>query len=293
MRGKKVSGFTLIELLVAIAIIGMLVGLLAPAVQSAREASRRTECSNHLRQIGLAFHSHQSQFRHLPSGGWKYDQPPTYVGDSPPIYDGRNPVIGPEQRAGWAFQILPFLEADAVWRAGAFESIGLPIPVYFCPSRRSMQTVILEDHYEVPLTDGGDGEVTHALCDYAASNRDGSGVVKQYQPRRIRDILDGLSTTLLVGEKRINLTFLGTPQHDDNEGYTVGWNTDTVRSTEKKPKPDFNGKGDGDDRFGSTHPGLFQVTLADGSTRSIDYSIDEKVFALLGDIDDGQTVEQY
>ena len=282
MRVIARPAFTLVELLVVITIIGLLVGLLMPAVQAAREASRRTQCTNHMRQIGLAFHNHQSQFKFLPTGGWEYDQPPTYQGD--------NPVIGAEQRAGWAFQVLPFLEATATWQAGVEDSIGLPTSTMFCPSRRSMQTVSYPDHYAPPIT-GGD--IKHALCDYAASNRDGTGVVRRYEPRRVRDILDGLSSTLLIGEKRINLTFLGTPQHDDNEGYSVGWNKDTMRSTEKRPKPDFNGSGDGDDRFGSTHPGLLHITLADGSTRSIDYSIDKEVFLQLGDIDDGETITEF
>ncbi|TWU06196.1 DUF1559 family PulG-like putative transporter [Stieleria varia] len=276
------NAFTLIELLVAIAIIGILVGLLLPGVQAAREATRRTQCSNQVRQVALAFHNHQNQFKHLPSGGWRFDTPPTYVGS--------NPVIGAEQRAGWAFQLLPFIEATATWQAGVEESIGLPTQVYFCPSRRSAQTITVPDNYDPPIT-GGD--ITHALIDYAASNRDGTGVVRRFSPRRMRDILDGTSDTLLVAEKRLNVTFVGTPQDDDNEGYTAGWNTDTMRSTLKQPLPDIKGLGDGDDRFGSSHPGLFIIALADGSCRTVDYSIDSEVFRQLGDIDDGSVIEEY
>lgn len=279
---KTRHAFTLIELLVVIAIIGILVGLLLPGVQAAREASRRTQCSNQIRQIAFAFHSHQNQFKHLPSGGWRFDTPPTY--------EGGNPIVGEEQKAGWAFQILPFIEATAIWRAGVEESIGLPSGVYFCPSRRSAQTISIPDNYSPPLSSN---DIKHALIDYAASNRHGSGVVRRFEPRRIRDLLDGTSQTLLVGEKRINLTFLGTPQDDDNEGYTAGWNTDTMRSTEKEPLPDFNGLGDGDDRFGATHPGLFLIALADGSSRTVTYSIDPEVFRQLGDIDDGAVLDEY
>jgi prepilin-type N-terminal cleavage/methylation domain-containing protein len=276
------SGFTLIEVLVAISIIGVLVSLLTPAVQQAREAARRTECTNHLKQIGLAFQNHHTQFRFFPSGGWNWNTPPSYVG-------GR-PQIGADQRAGWGFQILPFIEGHDAWQAGAEVVIGETREVYFCPSRRSPQTVVDTDSYDPPVT--GDS-VLRALCDYAASNRDGSGVVRRFVPHKFRDIVDGTANTFLVGEKRLNLTLLGTGADDDNEGYTAGWNSDTMRSTEKPPLPDLTGLGDGDDRFGSSHPGLFLAVLADGSTRSIAYEIDTVVFRHLGDIDDGQTIPEY
>lgn len=274
--------FTLVELLVVIAIIGILVGLLLPAVQAAREAARRIQCANQIRQQGIAFHNHHDQFRHFPSGGWDWDAPPTYVGGSP--------VVGAGQRAGWAFQILPFIEATTTWQAGAEVAIGQPNSVYFCPSRRSAQTVTSSDAYKPPISGG---TLRHALCDYAASNRDGTGVVRRFAPRRMADIVDGTSTSLMLGEKRLNLRLLGTAQEDDNEGYTAGWNSDTMRSTDKKPLPDFNGLGDGDDRFGSSHPGIFTVVLADSSVHTLSYSIDSKTFESMGDIKDGKVVGEF
>lgn len=281
-RSRPSTGFTLVELLVVIAIIGILVGLLLPAVQAAREAARRAQCLNNLKQIGLAFHSHHDQFKHFPTGGWNWDTPPTYLNGAP--------VTGAEQRAGWAFQVLPFVEAGNTWQAGAEVAIGQPNQIYFCPSRRGAQVVKFPDHY-LPQINGRD--VTHALCDYAASNRDGSGVVRRFLPRQFRDVTDGTSNTLLVGDKRLNRTLLGSPQEDDNEGYTAGWNTDTMRSTDKPPLPDLSGLGDGDDRFGSSHPGVFQISLTDGSTRSISYSVDNRAFNLIGDISDGKVVDEF
>lgn len=276
------SGFTLIELLVVIAIISLLIALLMPAVQSAREAARRVQCINHLKQIGLAFHNHHDQYGFFPTGGWDWSSPPTYVGG--------NPEIGKNQHAGWAFQILPQIEASSVWNAGPLIAVGTTNPVFFCPSRRAPQKVEYPDTYSPPLTGT---TVTHALCDYAASNRGGTGAVQRYDPLRFRDMTDGTSQTLLVGEKRLNLANLGSLQDDDNEGYTVGWNEDTIRRTDKGPARDYVGIGDGDRLFGSSHPGIFNTVFVDGSAHSISYSIDETVFRHLGDRNDGDVVGSF
>jgi len=280
--GPGRCGFTLIELLVVIAIIAILVGLLLPAVQQAREAARRIQCTNQLKQIGVAFHNHHDQYQYFPTGGWNWDTPPSYSGGSPDV--------GAKQRAGWGFQILPFIEANAVWQAGAEVAIGQTNPTFFCPSRRSPQTITTADNYSPPVTGTS---IRRALCDYAGSNRDGSGVIRRKTPRKFQDITDGTSNTMLVGEKRLNRALLGQPQEDDNEGYTAGWNSDTLRSTRKVPLADFNGAGDGDDRFGSSHPGAFVAVLADGSTRTIGYQIDSKLFAFLGSINDGQVIGEF
>ncbi|MEZ6041371.1 MAG: DUF1559 domain-containing protein [Planctomycetaceae bacterium] len=177
-----------------------------------------------------------------------------------------------------------------MWQAGTETAVGQTNPIFFCPSRRSPQTVTTTDNYTPALTGS---TIKRALCDYAAANRDGSGVVQRFVPRRIRDVTDGTSNTLLVSEKRLNQAFLGQEQDDDNEGYTAGWNSDTLRSTEKVPLPDFSGLGDGDDRFGSSHPGAFVAVLTDGSTRNISYSIDGHLFRNIGDIRDGEVVSEY
>jgi prepilin-type N-terminal cleavage/methylation domain-containing protein len=279
--------FTLIELLVVIAIIGILIGLLLPAVQNVREAASRTQCANNLKQIGLAFHSHHSQYKYFPTGGWDWTTPPTFVNGAP--------AVGAAQKAGWGFQILPFIEQETVWRGGSgttdlertLVAIGTPLNIFFCPTRRPPQTVTYSD----PAYLGGVSAV-HALCDYAASNLDNTGVVRQYNPTRVTDITDGTSNTLMVGEKRLNLTLLGQPQADDNEGYTSGWNEDTMRLTSQRPQPDFFGDPalHGGKLFGSSHQARFNVVLADGSVRSVSYSVSQPLFQAFGGIADGQVI---
>ncbi len=281
------NGFTLVELLVVIAIIGVLVALLLPAVQSARESARRTQCQNNLKQFGLAFHQHHDSYQFFPTGGWDWTTPPNYVNGAP--------AIGGAQQAGWGFQVLPFIEQTAVWNGAggatdndkAIAAIGSTTKAFFCPSRRPPQSVT----YAEPGYLNG-ANVKHALCDYAASNLDGTGVVRQYKPVRSAEVTDGLSNSFLLGDKRLNRTRLGTPQPDDNEGYTCGWNEDTIRRTTRKPSPDFLGDPTlfGGEMFGSSHPAHLNVALADGSVRQLLYSIDSKVFQSIGDIGDGQVV---
>jgi prepilin-type processing-associated H-X9-DG protein len=265
--------------LVVIGIITLLMALLLPAIQKVREAANRLSCQNNLKQIGLAFHHHHNDHGFFPTGGWWHTWAPTYVGGQP--------LTGRLQRAGWGFQILPYIEAENTWRSGPEKAVASTHRLFFCPSRRPPQTVQYLDGYIPPLTGG---MLTHALCDYAASNIDGTGVVRAIEPVRIADIYDGASNTLLAGDKRLNLAFLGRPQHDDNEGYTVGWDKDTLRLTSQSPAPDFTGLDDAKRLFGSSHPGRFNIVLADGSVSTCRYFIDKEIFRRLGDKSDGEVL---
>ena len=270
----------MVELLVVISIIGVLISLLLPAVQAAREAARRTECINHLKQIGLAFQNHHSAHRYFPSGGWNWYHPPTY--------ENGNPLSGSRQRAGWGFQILPYIEAETIWNAGPVQAIGTPVRLFFCPSKRSPQAVDHQDNYRPALTGG---VIAHALCDYAASNREMTGVVRRFEPANLSHVTDGTSQTLLAADKRLNIARLGEWQDDDNEGYTVGWNEDTIRRTDRSPAPDHASDGDGDKLFGSSHPGVINGVFVDGSVRAISMQVDEETFRWMGDMADGEQVD--
>ncbi len=268
-------GFTLVELLVVIAIIGLLITMLLPAVQAAREAARRSQCQNHLKQLSLAALNLESAHGRLPSGGWDWDRAPTFEAGAP--------LVGANQQAGWGFQLLPFLEQSTVWQSDPASAVAAEIETFFCPSRRTPQTVSFEDHYSPPITGTN---LSHGLCDYGASNRDNDGLIRRFQPISLKKVTDGLSKTMLFADKRLNLALLGTAQDDDNEGYTAGWNSDTMRDTSRRPLPDFVGVGDGDKRFGSSHPGGVTAAYGDGSVHNIGYDIDGDTFSQLGRIND-------
>lgn len=315
-RRTEHSGFTLIELLVVIAIIGILVALLLPAVQSAREAGRRLQCQNQIKQLSLGFHNHLAAHRFFPTGGWNY----WWVGDPDRGFSIRQP-------GGWTFTVLPFVEQQSLFDLGKGqtfdakkivfierESVG--VPLFTCPSRRTPETnpnywglVHYNMNYtarwgrtdyatntgstqvgncEFWRTPGslGEGDTSFAWDDTSML----TGVAYLHSTVGIADIIDGTSHTYLLGEKYLNPDNYTTGKDNgDNEGLFMGFANTSSRFTNTPPSTDRPGT-ENYCIFGSAHAGIFNMAMCDGSVRAIADTIDPDMHRLLGDRRDQQVV---
>ncbi len=296
--------FTLVELLVVLAIVGVLVGLLMPAVGSVRESARRLHCINNLKQLATAVHVHHDSHRHYPTNGWGY----RWVGDP-------SRGFGEMQPGGWIFNILPFVEQEHV-RIIPYEQPGpptsatarllnTPIPLLNCPSRRVTGSYPYRYRAEslrnstLPLNaaksdyaiNGGDHKMRPTAGPPSTNRQDllryqwpstSSATGVSYVRSRIRmaDIRDGASNTLLLGEKYIARGSY-TSSFGDDQGMYVGDSDDIRRWTIGTPWPDTRGIDDVD-RFGSRHSGGCHFAFCDGSVRRISYTVDPTAYRALG-----------
>lgn len=293
-------GFTLIELLVVIAIIGVLAALLLPAIQAARESAARSSCTNNLRQIGLAVQNHHDRLGILPTGGRGWPDHISFLNGAP--------QSSPDQKAGFFYQVLPYMEKQNIWSGGtvpagqylnrSFVAVTAVHAEFYCPTRRKpISNVtglcpIQRQEINGVTNSTARRNVQIGAMDYAASNLNNNGAIVQYGQTRgitLTGILDGTSNTLLVGEKRLNVNNLGRNPGDDNEGCLCGWDHDTVRYTHRQPLRDGT-SGDGNQRFGSSHRLSFQAVFCDGRVIRIKYLISATMFHLMGQRNDGGAV---
>ncbi len=302
-------GFTLIELLVVIAIIAILIGLLLPAVQKVREAAARMSCSNNLKQLGLGVHNHHDTTGFLPHGGTGWDRAPAYVNPGTPY--GLK-----DQGCGLFFHLLPFIEQDNLYKGSGTANVdaasnrarATSVKTYLCPSKGGPNPRAFTGGSWY----GPGGTQTFAQTDYAGSQgTNNNGAIAFHQANwsgwpapapgsftpandmiNIAALVDGTSSTIVIGEKRLNRMALSNFAGDDNEGYTSGWDHDVIRNTNNPPLPDAV-SGDGQQRFGGPHSGGFLALFGDGSIKFINYSVDVTTFQRLGQRNDGNVVSNY
>lgn len=288
----RLLGFTLVELLVVIAIIGVLVALLLPAVQAAREAARRSECLNNLKQLSMAQHNHESAFKYF----------------SYPIDKS-----GPER--SWSIPLLPFFEQQAVFNAynqklpwfdvANAGAISTPLKTFTCAS-----SPVTEQRLFSGATEKGIA-YTGYIGDYAACRQVketlltaglvpvvGDGIISKDLKRRAKDVRDGLSNTILFGER------VGGPDHFINgavntsialsdglcwaarANYTQleGYQADGVAAPGPRAMNANNSE------FYGFHPGGANFGFGDGSVRFIREAISIDAFAALLTADGGEVL---
>lgn len=267
-------GFTLVELLVVIAIIGVLVGLLLPAVQSAREAGRRMQCSNNLKQIGLAVMMSHDIRNEFPTGR-----------------ETRDPFD-----VSWAFRLLPYMEELAVfnarnpdttvpcWDASNAEAFRTPVATYFCSSRRApIADRNFDNNNQAPVVlgvaAGGDYAANagtyfnYAVTPNAPFDPKRGGPIHTFSSVNAAQVTDGLSKTFAIGEKHIppeDNSYAGEMQHYIM-GDTAFFPSDTphtlFRDTYRglaQSYRDMNNR-----KYGSMHPQVTQFVFLDGHVESI------------------------
>lgn len=311
-RSMVKRGFTLIELLVVIAIIAILIALLLPAVQQAREAARRTQCKNNLKQIGLAIHNYHDVFNTFPPG---------FVSKFPPTGSANSVERG---MYSWGTSILPQLELNNIYTAlnvgntlldqnlataAGLQILQTPLPAFRCPSdtgpalnnfndATSDNAAANANQYVGHVTSNGTDRIAIATSNYvmAANSSDSTTPMvyaAQYGPPlgvgfinskiNFRDITDGTSNTILVGERawKFNNLTIGA-------GNALGFSSETNLAGSNMRTAALAALAIGYDGinysatnrvhqrrgFNSNHTGGAQFTLCDGSVRFISQNID-------------------
>jgi prepilin-type N-terminal cleavage/methylation domain-containing protein/prepilin-type processing-associated H-X9-DG protein len=303
--GGRPFGFTLVELLVVIAIIGLLIALLLPAIQAARESARRTQCQNNLKQIAVAVQSYHDTKKQFPMGRNRIDQ----------------------KAVSWAYFLLPQIEEIAVYSAydrnatvddlANAKTMRTPIETYACPTRRraeanrnfdnndsppppeDMGVASLGDYaanaglqYDTGMLGGDNGDITI----FGQYHRAEAGPIFSGSRISARQVSDGLSKTLAIGERHIPPVPANTSP--EMEHYAIG---DTAFIAGDNPHTTFRGSEKGlatgrDDpdktKFGSEHPSVVQFAYLDGHVEALDKSISVDTLKALSTIGGDEVVPE-
>lgn len=317
----RLRGFTLIELLVVIAIIAILIALLLPAVQQAREAARRTQCRNNLKQLGIALHNYHDIYNTFPPG---------YTARGVAATDPISAETGPGY--AWSFALLPALEqanlvsavdtnldaSDVVNRAVVQDTV---LSSFLCPSDSAPNS------FDVSDTDGNVYRMPRSnypgILGYASATMNpgrASGIFYRNSRIRFRDISDGTSNTICVGERKARHTFNQVSQPVDAHTTWYAAIPNVIRSagmsgmmasmTEGPAslilghvgQPSMMGMMQMHNtpnqtnhivHFSSQHVGGVQFLLADGSVHFVSENIDFDTFRRLGERSDGEVVGEF
>jgi prepilin-type N-terminal cleavage/methylation domain-containing protein len=325
---RRTVGFTLVELLVVVAIIAVLVGLLLPAVQAAREAARRGQCANNIKQLAVAVEAHKSLIGHFPTGGW--DQNSLLLAGNGNAW---------QQPRGWCYTLLPFMEYKQIYDSAepdpALLDTKTPVPALACPSRRGSSigpgADVMTDYAanrgawaspaptsntdapRVTVFGANVGGLTGSPSTFGPAEWQtvaqtlsgtqavllGAGTVptggimfagSALPPAAIRD---GASNTYLLAEKYVPRTAYATGV---SPGYAlcayVGDSPDTLRGGHRPPESDPTPAAVGmEGAFGGPHLGVFMAAMCDGSVRSFAFEINPAVHFLLACRADRQAVQ--
>jgi prepilin-type N-terminal cleavage/methylation domain-containing protein len=312
-------GFTLVELLVVIAIIGVLIALLVPAVQAARESARRKTCMNQLRQLTMAVLLHEGSQKHFPTGGWGWE----YAGDP-------DKGFGAKQPGGWVYNILPYLEQSAVHDLGqglggqeklaaTARLIETLVPGLICPTRRAerlfphqgspfngqivnagpytvstridyainvgvvhdLECEELRDTHPEGEDDGNDDNDTATVVEIRCDTSKFDGISFYFSRIGPEQITDGLSHTYALGEKYLNPNDYETGTDEgDNESAYSGVNADQYRTTSAEyPLVPDELHRKNKYAFGSSHGSGFHMATCDGAVEFVGFDINPEIHA--------------
>ncbi|QDU63452.1 hypothetical protein Pan216_43320 [Planctomycetes bacterium Pan216] len=311
-RPRGVNAFTLVELLVVVAIIGILVSLLLPAVQQAREAARRTQCVNNLRQVGIALHEYHESHLVFPPGQFNS------IGSDSPF------VLADHQtnRSCWMQQLLPYLDQSALFEqfAPAMDgTLDVSLGAFSYPGRETRVPTLIcptDPNGGKNTTAGAASQTQGFHGNYALSvgstpfGASGSanpldGMFYVLSSTRLRDVVDGTSKTMMGSE---NLVVPDTTAHDLRGRYFNSYEGNTLVSTYNPPNTSVGDRqsfciaapatpctitGDFVMYARSQHPGGVNILLADGNARFVSENISTLLFRGLGSRAGNEIVHEF